>query len=78
MAEPAGYADLSPDTRAVISASIAAMVKAKDLHARDGQWFGQFRCPHESCCSWVSYVVSKRNGHTSGHCEAEGCVSWME
>lgn len=37
---------------------------------------GEVECP--SCAERVRWVRSSFNGHVSGGCETEGCISWMQ
>jgi hypothetical protein len=54
------------------------MVGIADWRKRNkGRSFGEVvECP--ACKGRLHLSIAASNGHVHGHCETEGCVSWME
>lgn len=60
---------------AMVNRTLDAMQAVKIATTGQKGVSGKITCP--ACSLPLAYGVA-RNGHTSGKCETEGCVSWME
>jgi hypothetical protein len=51
-------------------------VQASNLIAAQSGHAGTIQCP--KCNGTLSWGRSSSNGHVHGHCENNGCLSWMQ
>lgn len=59
-----------------ITQAILALTALIKLSHRGTDWSGELECP--VCHKRIQAAHSSGNGHTTGSCETEGCVAWIE